>query len=112
MDKVAQLARRLGHATSKAVIIIINSGVMNCPMSVIGVHIKDAPKDVSIAELFGQTIKKASVSPGYVIAPRVTQVQQILSVDIICVKKIAFLLGIFTPLGMGLARYLRDRSDA
>jgi hypothetical protein len=29
MEKAAQLARRLGHATSKAVIGIINSGVMN-----------------------------------------------------------------------------------
>ncbi len=38
--------------------------------------------------------------------------QQILSVDIIFVKKITFLLGMFTPLGMGVVHYLRDRSEA
>ena len=31
MDKAVQLAQRLGHAISKAVINIINFGVMNCP---------------------------------------------------------------------------------
>ncbi len=38
--------------------------------------------------------------------------QQILCVDIIFVKKIAFLLSIFTPLGLGLVSYLRNRSEA
>ncbi len=72
MDKAAQLARRLGHATSKTVISIINSGVMSCPVSVIDVHNKDSAKSVSIAGLLGKTTKKASVSSGYVVAPRVT----------------------------------------
>ena len=51
------------------------------------------------------------MSPGYVLAPRVTQVQQILSVDVIFVKMIHFLLGVFTPLGLGLVHFLRDRSE-
>ena len=112
MDKAAQLARRLGHATSKAVIGIINSGVMNCPVSATDVRNNDAAKGVSVAGLLGKTTKKGSMSPGYVLAPRVTQVQQILSVDIIFIKKIAFLLGVFTPLGLGLVHFLRDRSEA
>jgi hypothetical protein len=54
-----------------------------------------------------------SVSPGYVIAHRVTQVQQILCMDIIFVKKNnAFFLSMFTPLGLGLVRHLHDRSKA
>ena len=112
MDKAAQLAQRLGHATSKAVINIINSGVMNCPISATDVRNKDAAKGVSIAGLLGKTTKKKSMSPGYVLAPRVTQVQQILSVDIIFVKKIAFFLGVFTPLGLGLVYFLRNRSES
>ncbi len=72
MDKAAQLAQRIGHATSKAVINIINSGVMNYPISAIDVHNKDAAKGVSIAGLLGKTTKKKSMSPGYVLAPRVT----------------------------------------
>ncbi len=38
--------------------------------------------------------------------------QQLLSVDIIFVNNIAFLLGMFNPLGLGLVRYLRDRYEA
>ncbi len=52
------------------------------------------------------------MSAGYMLVPRVTQVQQILSVDIIFVKKVAFLLGVFTPLGLGLVYFLRNRSEA
>ena len=112
MEKAAQLARRLGHATSKAVIGIINSGVMNCPVSATDVRNNDAAKGVSVAGLLGKTAKKGSISPGYVLAPRVTQVQQILNVDVIFIKKIAFLLGVFTPLGLGLVHFLRDRSES
>jgi hypothetical protein len=100
MNKAAQLAQRLGHATSKVVINIINSGVMNCPISATDVRNKDAAKGASIAGLPGKTTKKKSMSPGYVLAPRVTQMQQIPTVDIIFVKKVAFLLGVFTPLGL------------
>ncbi len=39
-----------------------------------------------------------------------TQMQQILSIDIIFVKKVAFLLGVLTPLGLGIVEFLRDRS--
>ncbi len=38
--------------------------------------------------------------------------QQILNVYIIFIKKIAFLLDLLTPLGLGLVRYYRDRSEA
>jgi hypothetical protein len=46
-------------------------------------------------------------------APRVvTQVQKIFSGVIIFIKKVAFLLGLFTPLGIGLVHFLRNRSEA
>ena len=112
MDKAAQLAQRLGHATNKAVINIINFGVMNCPISTTDARNKDAGKGVFIAGLLGKTTKKKSMLPGYVLAPRVTQVQQILSVDIIFVKKVAFLLCVFTPRGLGLVYFLRNRSES
>ena len=34
-----------------------------------------------------------------------------MSIDIIFVKMIFFLLGVVTPLGLGLIRFLRDRSE-
>ena len=85
---------------------------MNCPISATDVRNKDAAKGVSIAGLLGKTTKKKSMSPGYVLAPRVTQVQQTLNVDIIFVNKVAFLFGVFTPLGLGLVYFLRNRSEA
>jgi hypothetical protein len=39
-------------------------------------------------------------------------VQQILSVDIIVVEKVAFLLGVFTPLRLGLVYFVRNRSES
>jgi hypothetical protein len=75
MEKAAQLARCLGHATSKAVIDIIDSGVMNYPVSITDVRNNDAVESVSVAGLLGETAKKGSISPGYVLAPHVIQVQ-------------------------------------
>jgi hypothetical protein len=56
----------------QAVINIIKSGMMNCPVSDTDVRDKEAAKGVSIAGLLRKTTKKASMSPGCVIAPRVT----------------------------------------
>ncbi len=72
---------------------------------------KNAAKGVLVAELMGKTKKHKTISPGYALAPRVTQVQQILNADIIFVKKIAFLLGVLTLLGLGLIEFMRDRSN-
>ena len=85
MGKVEQLMQRLGHMTSAATIGLINSGMLNCPVSASDVRNKDTAKGVSVAGLVGETKKQKFVFPGYALAPRVTQVQQILSVDIIFV---------------------------
>jgi len=75
MDKAKQLMQRLGPMTSKATISIINSGVQNCSVSVSDVRNKSTAKSVSVAGLLGNTTKHKSISPGYELAPRVTQVQ-------------------------------------
>ncbi len=74
MNKAEQLMQLLGHMTSAATIGIINSGVMNCSVSASDIRNKDAAKGVSAAGLLGKTKKMKSVSPGYVLASRVTQV--------------------------------------
>jgi len=72
---------------------------------------KDNAKVVSVAGLLGKTTKRKSIFPGYVLAPRVTQVQNVLSIAIIFVMMIPFLLSVFTPLGLGLVHFFRDRSE-
>ena len=86
---------------------------MNCPVFAPDVRNTDAAnKGVSVAGLLGKTAKKGSISPGYVLAPRVTRVYQILDVDVIFKNNIAFLLSVFTPLGLGLVQFLRSRRGA
>jgi hypothetical protein len=97
MDKAEQLMYRLNHMTSKATISLNNSGIQNCPASATDVRNTDAAKGVSIACLLGKTTKGKSISPEYVLAPRVTQVQQILSIDIVFIKIVSFLLWVFNP---------------
>jgi len=46
---------RLGHMTSKANIILINSIIQNCPVSATDVRNKNAAKGVSLAGLIGKT---------------------------------------------------------
>ena len=111
MDKTEHLMQRLGHVTSKTTSSLINSGVQNCSVSTSEVRNKDTAKGVSVANLRGKTTKRKSISPGYVLAPRVTHVQQVFSIDIIFVKMIYLLLGVFTPLGFNLVNFLRDHSE-
>ena len=50
----------------------------------------------------------SSIAAGSVLAPRVSQVEQILTV----VKKIPFLLGMFIPLNLAKCVYLQNRSGS
>ena len=111
MALAEQLMQRLGHMTSNATMSLLNAGVQNCPVTATDVRNKDAAKGVSVPGLLGKTKKRASAKAGYVLAPRVVQVQQILHIDIIFVKKVPFLLGVMTPLALGLTEYLKNRGE-
>ncbi len=52
--------------------------------------------------------RSSTISPN-VLAPRVTQVEQIMTVDIFFVKKLPFLLGVFIPLGLSICVHLKNR---
>jgi hypothetical protein len=45
-----------------------------------------------------------------VLSPATAQVQQILSVDIMFVKKVTFAIGVLSPLGLTLVKHIRDRA--
>ena len=44
------------------------------------------------------------------LAPRVTQQQQVLEVDLMFIKKIPFLVGVLHPLGLTVVQYLKDKT--
>ena len=67
--------QRLGHMTNKATMILINSEVQNYSVSAFNMRNMDTAKGVSVAGLLEKTTKRKSISPRYMLAPRVTQVQ-------------------------------------
>lgn len=105
------LMQRLGHQSSIATIDMLkHAPPLNCVVTVGDVKNADAIFGNSIPGLKGKTRKMASAPAGAVIAPRVTQVQQILVVDIFFIKKIPFLLGVLIPLGLSLCVHLKRRA--
>jgi predicted lactoylglutathione lyase len=105
-----ELMARLAHSSSQATIDMLDAGVMNCMVTKQDVRNADAIYGSSIAALKGKTHKHSSTPASPVIAPRVTQVQQILAVDIFFVHKLPFLLGVLIPLGLALCIPLKNRS--
>jgi predicted lactoylglutathione lyase len=107
-----ELMARLGHSSSQATIDMLDAGLTNCDITKQDVRNADAIFGLSIPSLRGKTHKHASTSASPVIAPRVTQVQQILAVDIFFVKKLPFLLGELVPLGLALCTPIKTRAAA
>ena len=84
--------------------------VTHCAVTKQDVRNADAIFGSSIAALKGKTHKLPSILASAVIAPRVTQVQQILAVDIFFIKTLPFLLGQLIPLGLAQCIPLKNRS--
>ena len=101
---------RMGHMSSKALVDIINSGVQNSPVTAQDVLRADAIFGRSIAGIKGKTKKMASAIANIALTPRVTQVQQIMHVDLFFVNGIIFLLAKLQPLGLALIAHLKDKS--
>ena len=113
MFEAKQLQVRLGYMNSRATVNLLNAGVLNCRVTATDVRNHTAAAGAIIAEVRGKTRKMTppASSVSYV-APRVTQVQQSLAVDICFIKGLAFLIGKLSPLGLGLVLYLKDRTTA
>ena len=104
-----QLMMSLAHASSAAMIDMLDAGILNCSVTKTDVRNADAIFGPSIPSLKGKTVKRASTISPNVLAPRVTQVEQIMAVDIFFVKKLPFFLGVMIPLGLSMCMNLRNR---
>ena len=89
---------------------MLDAGLTHCAVTKQDVRNADAIFGSSIATLKGKTHKLTSIPASAVIAPRVTQVQQILAVDIFFIKTLPFLLGQLMPLGLAQCTPLKNRS--
>jgi hypothetical protein len=104
------MSERLGFATPKATIDILNAGVLNCPVTA-----QDVLRAVDIwgtdaRSIKGKTKQKSPAISELTPLPRVTQAEQILHADLMFIKGIPFLICVLTPLCMCLGMHLKDRS--
>ena len=76
------------------------------------VRLRDAVLGGPIETFKGKSTLPPQLPSHPPLAPRVTQVQQVLIVDIMFLLGMPFLLGLLDPLGMLLVKRLRDRSAA
>jgi len=113
-EEAVVLRTRLGHVSTKGMIDILQGGVNNCPVTPIDVRIAEATFGKSAAALKGKMKKqKGAIAISVVTGVRrETQVQQSLSVDVMFVKKLPFLIGVLSPLGLSIAQHLKDRGTA
>jgi Reverse transcriptase (RNA-dependent DNA polymerase) len=107
-----ELIARLGYPSSQATIDMLDAGMSNCDVTKQDVRNADAIFGPCIPSLRGKTHKRASTPASAVITPRVTQVQQILTVDLFFIKKLPFLLGELVPLGLALCTPTKNRTAA
>jgi hypothetical protein len=95
-----ELMARLRYASSQATIDMIDAGMSHCDVTKQDNRNADAIFGSCIPSIQGKTHKRGSTPASAVLTPRVTQVQQILAVDLFFIKKLSFLLGELVPLGL------------
>jgi predicted phage tail protein len=105
-----ELMVRLGHASFETTIEMLNrGGLLNCPITAHDVRVAQAMFGRSLASIKGKTRRYAAAEVKQVLAPRVTQQQQVLHVDLFFVKHLVFMLGVLTPLGLRMCYHLTDK---
>ena len=111
-DAAQDFMERLGHASKKDTLAILNGGPLNVTV---------VPQDVirsfdihggSIPHLKGHTRKGTSLMRNKELSARLVQQQQTLAVDLMFVSKVPFIVGVFIPLNMYVVGYLKSRSAA
>jgi hypothetical protein len=101
---------RLSFPTSQSLVELIQSGgIMNNVVIVQDVRYADAIYGMSLQFLRGKSKKQAPTAARVSLAPRVTQVQQSLAVDIMFIKKLPFLVGVLVPLNLTMCAHLKNR---
>ena len=83
---------------------------MNPDVTAEDVHNADSIWGPAIEAPKGLSNKHSSIAADSVVVPRVTQVEQILTVVIFFIKKVPFLLGMFIPLNLAMCVHLKNKT--
>jgi hypothetical protein len=96
---------RLGFPSVSDAIDMVNSG-SNFSVSARDFQIADAIWGKDIPSLKGKTKKRATAVADISVKPTLVQQQQVLAVDIMFIDKLAFLIGVVTPLDLTIVTSL------
>lgn len=102
-----ELMARMGFPTVEQAMSIVNSG-SNFDITTRDFQIADAVWGKDMASVKGKTTKRASPSADNVISAKIEQRDQVVSVDIMFIDKVAMLIGVATPQGLTIAYSLTD----
>ena len=103
--KAREMLARMGFPSVGQAIRTSNSG-SNFEITARDFEVADAIWGKDVASMKGKTKKQASPIPDITVSPTMVQKEQVLSVDIMFVKKLAILVGVCTPLDLTLATSL------
>jgi Reverse transcriptase (RNA-dependent DNA polymerase) len=103
--KARELLARMGFPSVGQAIRTANSGT-NFDVTARDFEVADKIWGKDAASLKGKTKKQASAVADITVSPTMVQKEQVLSVDVMFVKKLAILIGVSTPLDLTLATSL------
>ena len=81
---------------------IVNSG-SNFDITARDFQVADAIWGKDIASVKGETVKRATAIADITVSTKLVQRDQVLSIDIMFIDKLAILVGVSTPLGLTIA---------
>ena len=109
-ESASELMTRLGYSSNADAIAIVNQGIINCDITATDLRIAQAIEGIQKPSLRGKTKKKKSMIATGVLGPRVVQIEQALHVDIMFIRDLIFLIGVFMPLGLIMVCSLPNRA--
>lgn len=105
--RARELLARMGFPTVEQAMSIVNAG-SNFDITARDFQIADAIWGKDIDSMKGQTSKRATPVADLVVSTKIVQKDQVLSIDIMFIDKIAVLIGVATPLGLNIAYSLAN----
>jgi hypothetical protein len=105
-----QLMTRLAFASNADAIAIVNQGVLNCATTATDLRIAHAINGIQLPSVRGKTKKRKSKAAANVVGRKIVQVEQSLHVDLMFVRGLIFLIGVFVPLGLAVVRLLSNKT--
>ena len=105
--RAREMLARMGFPTVEQAMSIVNAG-SNFEVTARDFQIADAIWGRDIASLKGKTVKQATIAADITVSKKIVQVDQVLSIDIMFIEKLAILIGVATPLGLTIAYSLNN----